>query len=368
MSRKINICVLKQLSKVLPAALCLLCTLPAYADFTNGDFTFTENGARCTLIKYSGKGGRVDIPRTATKIENGATLAYTVTDIAEKAFYDCAVLSAVTIPAGVERIGKYAFRGCSRLAFVAIPESVTVIDERAFNYCPALDSLTIPASVTTIGRYAFEGCTGLAYIKIPDSVTDLGEYAFAGCEKLTTINVDSWNSEWASEDGVLYNKDKSLLHTFPAGRKGKFVVPSSVTTIGNGAFSYCAKLSAILISPSVTTIGGYAFKSCTGLDSIAMPNSILYIGNGAFSNCTGLESVSIPNSVINIEDGAFDGCTSLKNITLAWTMQQLAPVVIGDLFDGVDLGIISLNVPADMKKCYQAEKAWKKFDKIVEAK
>jgi len=103
----------------------------------------------------------------------------------------------------------------------------TSIDNWAFNRCESLTSVTIPNSVTSITNYAFTDCSSLASITIPSSVTTIGSGTFGACPSLPAINVDAGNSAYASDNGVLYNKGKTVLHTYPAGRTGSsFTIPN----------------------------------------------------------------------------------------------------------------------------------------------
>ena len=94
----------------------------------------------------------------------------------------------------------------------------------------------------------------------------------------------------------------------------EFIIPNSVTTIGDKAFRDCRNMSSITIPDSVTTIGGYAFDGCTGLTSVTIPDSVTSIGSRAFDGCTGLTSVTIPDSVTTIGSCSFSGCTALTEI------------------------------------------------------
>jgi hypothetical protein len=184
---------------------------------------------------------------------------------------------------------------------------VTGISDQAFNGSQ-LESVVLPDSITTIGAMAFASCTNLTSIAIPAGVTSIGNLAFDGCTALTSIDVDKSNMSYSSVAGVLYDKKQTTISKCPTSKKGAFIIPSSVTTIGDGAFYDCSGLTSIKIPAGVTTIGDSAFSSCTGLTSITIPPSVTTIGRNAFFFCSALKSITIPASVTNIGTGAFYGC------------------------------------------------------------
>ena len=194
---------------------------------------------------------------------------------------------------------------------------VTSIGGGAFSDCISLTGITIPDGVTSIGNYAFYYCTNLTSITIPDSVTSIGDAAFSGCSALTTIEVAAENVNYTEVNGVLFDTEMTLLHTYPAGKTGaSYTIPHSVTSIEAGAFQYCTSLTNITIPDSVTSIGWGAFAKCTNLTGITIPDSVTSIGEGAFGYCRSLTSITIPDSVPSIGDGSFFGCSSLRIITI----------------------------------------------------
>lgn len=258
---------------------------------SSGEWVYTVNAYQTvTITGYQGSGGAVEIPA----VIDGKS----VTSIGDRAFYGCTKLTSITIPYGVTSIGDYAFESCTGLESITIPDRVTSIGEDAFRNCPGLKRITIPDGVTSIGNGAFENCFELTSINIPDGVTSIGTNAFYGCSGLTSITVDSSNSSYCSESGVLFNKNKTALICYPAGKTdSSYKIPDEVTSIEYAAFEACTGLTSITIGGGVTSIGDYAFERCTGLGSITIPNSVTSIGYAAFNYCTGLTIIYIPDGI-----------------------------------------------------------------------
>jgi len=183
-------------------------------------------------------------------------------------------------------------------------------------YRPNLNSDYLP--VTEIGDGAFYYCTSLTGISIPASVTSIGEYAFNSCTSLASITVNASNQTYTSQDGILYDKEKSNFIHIPRRVSGAITIPSGIISIDNNAFFECASLVTVTFAAGsqLETIGQQAFSGCTDLISITIPASVTSIGQQAFSGCTDLISITIPASVTSIGQRAFLGCTSLAAITI----------------------------------------------------
>ena len=159
-----------------------------------------------------------------------------ITNIADRAFRNCSVLTSVSIPNGVTQIGSGAFYACKSLKSITIPSSVRTIKASAFENCYSLTSISIPHGVKSIQRNTFYCCSNLITITLPNSVTYIGSNAFRGCKRLTSI-----------------------------------VMSNNLIEIDEQAFQGCSSLSAVDIPNSVQRIHYYAFRGCGSL-SITLPN------------------------------------------------------------------------------------------------
>jgi hypothetical protein len=240
--------------------------------------------------------------------------------------------------------------------FEGIP--VVEIGEKAFSGATSVKSLILPEGLTVIETDAFDGCTGLISISIPASIIRIGktgndsEDSFDGCTGLTNIMVAGGNGVYSTENGVLFNKDKTALLLYPEGKSGIYTIPSTVTDIVYCAFEGCAKLTGVTIPDSVASIGELAFRDCTGLTSITIPASVKTItgdnrndtGYGAFFRCTGLKTVIISEGVTAIGATAFYRCTGLASITIPDSVTS-----IGELAFAYCTGLTSITIPASVK-------------------
>ena len=230
-----------------------------------------------------------------------------------------------SIRKGVKVIGDRTFFLCRFLTNINIPNSVTTIGDLTFVFCDSLTSINIPNSVTTIGNWGFGACKSLTSITIPNSVVTIIGNPFKGWHG----NLYNESKAFIYEDHVLFNKNKTTLIAYIA-KETNYTIPNSVTTIGEGAFSYCKSLISINIPNSVTTIGEEAFGGCEFLVNINIPNSVTTIGRGAFGRCDSLTSINIPNSVTTIGNWGFGACKSLTSITIP----NSVVTIIGNPFKG----------------------------------
>ena len=266
----------------------------------------------------------------------------------------------VVIEEGATNISTYAFYCCSNLINITISNSVTNIESDAFATCSSLTNITIPNSVMSIEEFAIIDCDNLESITISNSVTNIGDGLCYRCSNLKNIYVDKNNQYYSSENGILFNKDKSKLIKYPDGKINKqciipdnvtdigeyafaacssltsITIPNSVTSISDRAFYYCSSLTSITIPNSVTSIGGSAFNSCSSLTNITIPNSVTCIDAYTFMRCSSLTSITIPNSVTSIEHGAFNECSSLTDVYYTGTKAEWEKIDIDNSYNGND--------------------------------
>ncbi len=361
---------------------------PAYASRDGVLF----NQSLTKLIQFpGGRAGNYVIPGGVASLEwsafqgcarlTGITLPASLATIEWLAFQDCTGLTNVTLAGAVSSIGGWAFSGCTSLAGIRLPASLVTIEQSAFSGCTALAEIVLPAGVASLGYDAFNGCTSLPEVTLPASVTAIVYSAFTGCSSLAAIHVDPLNPAFASRDGVLFDKTLATLIQYPAGKAGSFVLPGTVATIVDNAFTACAHLEAITVDPlnsnfadwdgvlfdqsrttliqfpggkagdyaipdgvaaigwaafqgcaglrrvtlpgSLTDIGGSAFLGCAALTNALLPESVATIGGWAFSGCTSLPAAAIPGGVVDLAEATFAGCTSLAQVTIPNSVTNL---------------------------------------------
>ena len=262
---------------------------------------------------------------TITKCDSAVTSAVIpseidgepVTAIGYNAFRECDALTSVTIPDSVTVIKEHAFDDCSNMTDVAIPGSVTSIGDSAFRECDALTSVTLPDGILSIGAMAFYSCDEITSIDIPKSVTTIGDEAFNCCNNLNSLTVNANNSNYSTENDVLFDKEKTLLIQYlRAKRKTSYSIPDTVREIGYSAFYNSSNLKSIWLPNNLESIADKAFCGCSSLTGITIPNGVTAIGNEAFASCSKLLTVAIPDSVTSIGNDAFKPCKSLISITV----------------------------------------------------
>lgn len=318
--------------------------LSAFAE-NSGDFEYyiLEDGT-AEISNYSGNVKNLEIPSvidgvkvtsmrytfSSNKTLETITIPESITNIRTGEFSACSALTSITVAGGNKNFASdngilYSKDKTALLAYpignarteFSIPNHVTEIGAAAF-YNSNLTDILIPNSVRSIEEEAFNWCGELLSITIPSSVEKIGEGALEFNLSLKKITVDEKNKNYSSDAyNVLFNKEKTELIRYPIdNERNEYVIPNSVKTIGDSAFSYCDNLENITIPDGVTTIRKNAFLSCDSLLNLKIPTSVKSIEEQAFSNCDSFTDIFIPNGITKIEDGLFSFCGSLKNITI----------------------------------------------------
>ena len=301
----------------------------------------------------------------------------------------------VDIPDDIIGIGENAFESCFSVKSIFIPKSVVKIADNAFDFCSELTKITVdetnpayssedgvlfnknktkiikypdrkrggiyivPNSVSEIGGSAFFDCWTLKTINIHAGVSKIHTNALSCYSKLTEIYVDKENPVYISENGILFNKAKTVLIQYPAGKRSAvYAIPDGVVRIEEFAFCSCRKLKGILIPESVTEIGKWAFEN-SGLTDIVIPKSLILIEDGAFNGSKKLKKIrvdesnpafssedgvlfnkekselikypegcknktyNIPDGVIHLKKEAFFGCENLKTLSIPESVTEI---------------------------------------------
>lgn len=300
------------------------------------------------------------------------------------------------IPDGVKIIESTAFMGTSNLNSIVIPNGVTTIKENAFYLCSNLKNVSIPTSVKSIGEYAFDfsACTkenygyyigncligadneingnftikdgtrlvadsalreidNLGNISIPASVEIIGDCAFLNfsSESLKNITVANENKYFSSENGVLFNKNKTELLCYPCGKnETTYTVPNTVTKLAKVSFSGC-KLNKLNLPNNLKYIDESAFTE-TSLKTLSIPESVEYIGKYTFL-MSGIETVNIPKRIATIEEGTFSCCINLKSVTIDNNIKHIGDYAFSRCYNLSDINI-SNNVTSIGKGAFQS--------------
>jgi hypothetical protein len=197
----------------------------------------------------------------------------------DAAFSGCSQLSAIHLPDGLEKIGKYAFSECVQLSSIELPKNLREMGAGVFGNCHHLSSIHLPDGLERIGDSAFWRCSHLSAIQLPKNLQEIGPWAFSQCSNLSAIHL-----------------------------------PDGLEKIGKYAFSECVQLSSIELPKNLQEIGPSAFSGCSQLSAIHLPDGLERIGDSAFWRCSHLSSIQLPKNLQEIGPSAFWGCTHLKYV------------------------------------------------------
>lgn len=239
--------------------------------------------------------------------------------------------SYVTIPStitvdgksyAVVSIGEKAFWDNDKLQSVTIEDGVLDIKMGAFYYCRYLRSVKLPATLKSVGSYAFWKSLSLSSIYIPASLTDLSAEAFTE-GGMSAYEVSPDNPVYSSEDGIMFNKEKTELLHFPAKKYVEsYSIPKTVEKIGKFAFE-SNQLNDVIFHDKLLTIDDYAFFLCEKLAKADVPNSVEFVGESAFSRCYNLKEAHIPEKLTAIPAGLFEYGYQLEKVNIPSTVTSI---------------------------------------------
>lgn len=253
------------------------------------DLSYDIDAQEVTITGYSGSVGDVVIP----EIIEG----YPVTKINQFAFYQNSDIKTVTIPSTIEEIGDSAFGLCVNLTDfyvdpnnnyylsyngILVDKAVTTVV--CFPSDKEVSLVEIPEGFTTIYGGAFAANKYIETVKIPKSVTEISESAFYYCSNIKSFEVNPYNENYTSQNGVLFSKDFRTLISYPACKQDEvYTVPNGVETIPAAAFMSASNLNELILPNTLKSIGNYAFIY-TSFSEITIPKSVESIDSSAFTN------------------------------------------------------------------------------------
>lgn len=298
--------------------LTLICSL-ASAQITikvNGVNYLIKNDVATVGSNYQSTSiiGNITIPSEVLCNEK----TYPVVGICERAFYECNLLTSITLP-----------------------ESITNIEAGAFLSCPKLLKVNFANGLYQIGSEAFCGCKSLKEVTLPESLISIYTNAFLQCDKLEAVYVNKGNPFFESVDGVLFDKDVSKLVIYPNGKRHThYVVPVGVNTIDRSSFS-----------------------NSLYVKEINLPNTLLTISMSSFTSCLNLARINIPTSVKSIEAGILHYSSSIEEVH---SESKFPPSAAQEAFSGFSFDRCKLYVPKGSTSHYKTSPGWSKFTQIIE--
>lgn len=313
-----------------------------FKDASNDDFIDWKYSSYYNTFCYHGDSRDIIIPASLTR----GDYEYYIENVRSDMFRYCYLDSCkITVSEGITNIDAHTFNNYGpiyhnmRLESIDLPNTLTTIGEYAF-FSTGLQEVTLPNSLLRIENRAFLKCH-IAAIIIPQTVTNIGCLAFDP-EYLTSIIVAKDNNYFDSRNkcnAIIDSKTNTLI----IGCKNT-IIPSSVESIGEFAFSGCKSLTSLNIPSSVTSIGSDAFEGCINIKNITIYGNITSLSYSAFCNIQNLSSVTLKGTEVipvlrNFYEGSGTSKTNLANCTLY--------------------------VPASLLEDYKSATGWKQFGAIL---
>lgn len=316
---------------------------------------------------------------------------YTVTELAENAFYLCDEITGITLPATINKVDANAFFACKNLTSVDLGDtSIVSIEDNTFLYCSALETVILPSTISQIGYKAFQGCGSIASLTCPAAVPPVcSDNAFDSsiyttCKlKVPAESMDLYKEAnvWMNFasldfagtfelDGVVYEiiSDDEAMIVSGSTYEGNLILNDWVTyegtqyklvSIGPDAFANCETITGVTLPQSVATIGTNAFAGCINLSEANLGYSdIQIIEEGVFSGCAALTDVTLPFGLKYISSNVFKGCFALSLISCD---ALTPPSCEEDTFEEAIYVTCILNVPEGLAELYMNVPIWENF-------
>lgn len=341
-------------------------TLGDYAFYGDGKLSHVTFGNRLETVGESAI-------RTSCPLSE-VVLPPTTRSIGAYAFGDCNITRAIC--GNPETIGEGAFYKCSQLAEIDLGTKLTAISDMAFTFCSSLEELLIPATVESIGKSAFMLMTNLKHTNIPKNVGNYGWWYY-GDQNLETIDLDADNPNFAIEDGTLLSKDKSTLYTYLGGNvAAEYTLPKTVTSLTGESFEDGHNLENIWVeqgSENFASVEGMLYdKRSNALvaypagrrDTTAViPSMIESLAPSCFGENDYVCEIVIPSSVKQIGMCVIERNESLKRIIAE---SETPATAEADAFiHSATSNPLTLYVPAGSESAYAEAEGWKHFQKII---
>ena len=274
-----------------------------------------------------------------------------VTEIGQYAFYGCGNLLVASLPESLQKIGYRAFESCTKMETAICGNALIEIGERVFYNCSALSEVTLNEGLKTIGSNAFYNCSSLTEMRIPSTIETVNGALFSGCTNLTKVtfaygitkipnnmcNGATGLTTVVFEKGIEVPPETEDGEEEPeaAGTEGEqeeiIDGTSSITEIGQYAFSGCKSLEAVIMPETLQLIDRQAFDGCSALKEMQLNEGLKTINRNAFKNCTSLTEIRIPSTLETANSYAiFNGCTNLTKVTFAYGMTRIPNYVCQD--------------------------------------
>lgn len=281
------------------------------------------------------------------KMLSAITIPEGVQELAEHTFGSCIRLTQVNLPSTLKTIGGYAFSGCEDLTTVVIPDSVQRLGTHAFEACTGLKSVVLPSSLCAIESCTFSNCSSLERMDLPASVTKIEYCAFEHCTALREIKTAATAAialdeaafqncpSLADENGFTIVGRVLLRYT---GEGGDVVIPEGVEEIAANTFREGSdynrhhyrsteSLHSISLPASLKVIGGNAFAGCRALQSIRIPDSVTTLHGNAFGQCSKLTQIDIGKGITELPDYTFHECSALRRVAISKQIEHIGKYV-----------------------------------------